>query len=227
MGILYIVATPIGNLEDITLRAIRILKEVDFIISEDTRQTKKLLGHYKIGVPTISYHQHSREKKVDFILELLKSGKNLALVTDAGTPCISDPGGKLVDEVNKVNEEIEGKIMIVPIPGPSAVVAAASVSGMPLNNFLFLGFPPHKKGRSKFFKKIKESYGTVIFYESRWRILRTLEQLSESVENRKIVVCRELTKKFESIYRGNIREVIDKLKADKIKGEFVVIINSR
>ena len=227
MGILYIVATPIGNLEDITLRAIRILKEVDFIISEDTRQTKKLLGHYKIEVPTISYHQYSREKKVDFILELLKSGKNLALVTDAGTPCISDPGGKLVDEVNKVNEEIEGKIMIVPIPGPSAVVAAASVSGMPLNNFLFLGFPPHKKGRSKFFKKIEESYGAVIFYESRWRILRTLEQLSESVENRKIVVCRELTKKFESIYRGNIREVIDKLKADKIKGEFVVIINSR
>jgi 16S rRNA (cytidine1402-2'-O)-methyltransferase len=224
MGKLYIVATPIGNLEDITLRALRILKEVDLVLCEDTRQTRKLLDRYEIKTPTLSYHQHSKLQKIEQIIELLRNGKNLALVSDAGTPGISDPGGKLVDEVLRVfGDEVE----IIPIPGPSAVAAAASISGFPTDKFLFLGFPPHKKGRNKFFQKIAESEVTAIFYESTHRILKSLEELRAAVGERQIAVCRELTKMFETIYRGTTSEVLEKLKAGTTKGEFVVVVGRK
>jgi 16S rRNA (cytidine1402-2'-O)-methyltransferase len=224
MGKLYIIATPIGNLEDITLRAIRLLKEVDLILCEDTRQTGKLLEKYEIRKPTLSYHQHSKLQKIEQITELLRNGKNLALVSDAGTPAISDPGGKLVEAALR---ELGDEILIIPIPGPSAVITAASISGFPTDKFLFLGFPPHKKGRSKFFQKIAETEETVIFYESTYRILKSLEELRAAAGERQIAVCRELTKMFETIYRGNVSEVILKLKSDITKGEFVIIARAK
>jgi 16S rRNA (cytidine1402-2'-O)-methyltransferase len=221
MGKLYIIATPIGNLEDITLRALSILKEVDLILCEDTRQTKKLLNRYEIKTPTLSYHQHSKLQKIEKIIELLKDKKNLALVSDAGTPAVSDPGGKLVEEIFRT---LGDRAKIIPIPGPSAVAAAASVSGFPSDKFLFLGFPPAKRGRADFFKKIAAAEETVIFYESTYRILKSLEQLREATGERQIVVCRELTKMFETIYRGTIGEVLKKIKADTTKGEFTVVV---
>ena len=227
---LYIVSTPIGNLEDISKRALRILKEVDLILCEDTRVTKKLLDHYKIKKPLLSYHHHSRLRKVNYILELLKKGKNLALVPDAGTPGISDPGGKLINLAMKQFDNLT----IVPIPGPSAITCAASISGFPMDKFLFLGFPPKKRKRKKFFKEVINSKYPVIFYESPYRIIKTLRELellsiSAIAQKRRkspleVVVCRELTKKFETIYRGKIDEVIEKIEKDKIKGEFVVIV---
>lgn len=224
MSKLYIVATPIGNLEDITLRALRILKEVDLVLCEDTRQTRKLLDRYEIKTPTLSYHQHSKLQKIEQIIELLRNGKNLALVSDAGTPAISDPGGKLVEEVLRA---LGGEAQIIPIPGPTAVAAAASVSGFPTDKFLFLGFPPHKHGRAAFFKRVEASEETVIFYESTHRILKSLEELRAAVVERRIAVCRELTKMFETIYRGTASEVLEKLKADTTKGEFVVVVGRK
>lgn len=225
MPTLYVVATPIGNLEDITLRALRVFKEVNYILCEDTRITKRLLARYKISKTLISYHQHSSINKINKIIKLLKSGKNLALVTDAGTPGISDPGGKLIKEVVK-----EG-IDVVPVPGASALITLASVSGFPTDNFLFLGFPPHKNKRNKFFQKVIDSDISVIMYESPHRIIKSLEQLKGFIltNNKKygIVVGRELTKKFESIYRGNIDEVIEKVKSDKIKGEYTIILSRK
>jgi len=227
MTTLFIVATPIGNLEDLSMRALRILKEVDFILCEDTRVTKKLLNHYDIKKPLLSYHQHSRLKKVNYILELLKQGKNLALISDAGTPGISDPGNLLVDEAIK---RLMEKVKIIPIPGPSAVTAAASISGFPMDKFLFLGFPPTKRKRKKFFQEVVKSKYPVIFYESPYRIIKSLRdlQLISKTYNLKpkIVVCRELTKKFETIYRGEIEEVIKEIEKDIIKGEFVIIVES-
>ena len=162
MSTLYIVATPIGNLEDISLRALRILGEVDFILCEDTRVTKKLLAHFNIKTPTISYHQHSDIKKTDYIIDLLSQGKNLALVSDAGTPGISDPGGKLVEAViNKLGDDA----VIESVPGPSAVTAALSISGIPTDKFIFMGFPPHKKGRQTFIKKILASEWPAVVYD--------------------------------------------------------------
>ncbi|MFH1661933.1 MAG: 16S rRNA (cytidine(1402)-2'-O)-methyltransferase [Candidatus Falkowbacteria bacterium] len=228
---LYIVGTPIGNLEDISLRALRILGEVDFILCEDTRVTKKLLSHYKINTKTISYHQHSKENKIDYILKLLEEGRDLALVTDAGTPGISDPGGKLVQAVLKIphpdpllNKERE-KIKIESVPGPSAVTAALSISGIPTDKFLFMGFPPHKKGRQTFIKKISESEFPVVVYESKHRIIKFLEQL-KTAGLQTVVVCRELSKMHETVYRGDVKNIISKIKEDvnAQKGEFVVII---
>ena len=247
---LYIVATPIGNLEDISLRALRILGEVDFILCEDTRVTKKLLIHYKINTPTISYHQHSKLPKVERILGLLDKGKNLALVSDAGTPGISDPGGKLVQAVI---EKFGDDIKIESVPGPSAVIVALSISGVPADKFLFLGFPPHKKGRQTFLKKILESEWTVVVYESKYRIVKFLEELNKTIDSRQqttenkknskfqnskikekdkkrlqsMVVCRELSKMHETVYRGGIENIIKKIKEDKNarKGEFVVVIS--
>jgi len=221
MGQLYIVATPIGNLEDITLHALRILKEVDLILCEDTRETQKLMNKYEIDTKLLSYHEHSKLQRVEYIIELLKNGKKLALVSDAGTPAISDPGGKLVEEILRTLGE---HVKIIPIPGPSAVIAAASISGFPTDKFLFMGFPPHKKGRNKFFQKIAEAEETVIFYESTYRILKSLDELRAAIGERQVVVCRELTKMFESIYRGTVIEVLEKLKTDTIKGEFVVVV---
>jgi 16S rRNA (cytidine1402-2'-O)-methyltransferase len=227
---LYIIATPIGNLEDISLRALKTLKGVDLILCEDTRVAKKLLDHYGIKTPVLSYHQHSKLTKINYILELLKGGKNLALVSDAGTPGISDPGNKLIKELT--NSRIK-ELKFVPIPGTSAVTCAASIAGFGMDKFLFLGFPPTKRKRKKFFKEVVESKYPVIFYESPHRIIKTLKELKDTSyfchgKNIKLplrlVVCRELTKKFETIYRGKIEEVIEKIEKDKIKGEFVVVV---
>ena len=230
MPTLYIVATPIGNLEDIGMRALRILGEVDFILCEDTRVTRVLLGHYKIKTPTISYHQHSSENKLDQAVNLLAEGKNLALVSDAGTPGISDPGGKLVQAVI---ERLNGEVAIESVPGPSAVTAALSISGMPTDKFVFLGFPPHKKGRQTFIRKILLSEWPVVVYESKHRIIKFLEELGKMAndENKKvnltsIVVVRELSKMHETVYRGSLESIKEKIQNDPNaqKGEFVVII---
>lgn len=224
MSILYVVATPIGNMEDITKRALRILSEVDLILCEDTRTTQKILNEYQIKKQTLSFHQHSKIEKIEQIIELLKSGKNLALVTDAGTPGISDPGGILIDQL--ANRSID-QLRIIPIPGPSALLAAASISGFPMDKFLFLGFPPAKKRRKKFFEEIVDSKHPVIFYESPHRIIKTLRELSSLNGSLRIIVCRELTKKFETVYRGNIEEVIASIEKDEVRGEFVVIAEGK
>ncbi len=220
MGILYVVATPIGNLEDISLRALRILSEADLILCEDTRQTQKLLNFYKIKKPTLSYHQHTGLNKTEYILELLKSGKNLALVSDAGTPGISDPGGKLVALATKEN------IQVLPVPGASALTSIISISGVPLDRFIFLGFLPHKKNRKKFIAEIINSKYPVIFYESPYRIIKTLKELLVLSVKKEVVVGRELTKKFETVLRGDLENVLKNIESDKInsKGEFVVIV---
>ncbi len=227
MAILYIIATPIGNLEDITERALRILSEADLILCEDTRVTKKLLDHYQIKTLTLSYHQHSKIQKIDYIIDLLKEGKKLALVSDAGTPGISDPGNKLIEEIIDTGLALD----IVPLPGPSAATTAASISGFSMDRFLFLGFPPTKKKRKKFFEEIISSEYPVIFYESPYRIMKTLKELQLETENHnlkpKIVVCRELTKKFETIYRGQVKQVIEQIKKGAIKGEFVVLVEGK
>lgn len=216
-GKLYIVATPIGNLGDITHRALEILKSVDFVLCEDTRVTKNLLTHFALSTPTISYHEHSDTKKMQEIEKLLEQGKNLALVSDAGTPGISDPGNILIERLIKNSEQ-----EIIPLPGPSAVVTALSISGFPTDKFLFLGFPPHKNKRQKFFRTVAESEYTTVFYESNHRIKKALMELAEVLPpTTRLCICRELTKKFESIYRGTIEEIITMDIPDK--GEFVVV----
>jgi len=218
MSTLSIVASPIGNLEDISKRALRILSEVDLILCEDTRVTKKLLDFYRIKTPTLSYHQHSKLKKTEEIIRLLDQGKDLALVSDAGTPGISDPGNKLIAKLGEVRTQ---SISIVPIPGASAVTAVASITGFPMDKFIFLGFPPAKKKRRKFFKEVIEPKHPVIFYESPHRILKTLTELKD--KGLQIVVGRELTKKFETIYRGTAEEVLRQIKREEVKGEFVIV----
>lgn len=227
MSILRIVATPIGNLEDLTLRALRVFKEADFILCEDTRQTRKLLDHYQIKTPTISYHQHSADLKIDKIIDLLKVGKNLALVSDAGTPGISDPGGKLV---SMVREKLGEAVLIESVPGASALGAAISIAGAGFDRFLFLGFLPHKKGRQTMVKEISASKHSVVIYESKHRIIKLLEELGKinvgPGNGLEIMVARELTKMHESFYLGTPQEVLDKLVKDQnnLKGEFVVLI---
>lgn len=223
VGTLYIVATPIGNLEDITFRAIRILKEVDCILCEDTRTTKKLLDRYDIHTKTMSYHAHSTEGKESAIIRMLKEGKNLALVSDAGTPSISDPGVMLVANAYK---DLGSDAHVVPIPGPSALVTALSASGISSATFTFLGFLPHKKGRATIFKEIAEAEEMIAFYESTHRIMKTLASLDEVIPERTIVIARELTKQFEEFVRGTPKEVIEhfETKKEKQKGEFVVIV---
>lgn len=224
LGILYIVATPIGNMEDITLRAIRILKEVDYILCEDTRTTQNLLNKYDIKTKTMSYHAHSTEGKEIAIINLLKAGKNLALVSDAGTPCISDPGVMLVSNIRK---EFGNEAKVSPIPGPSALISALSACGISSAEFTFLGFLPHKKGRIKIFNEIKESNKVIIFYESTHRILKTLESLNTYVPKFKVVLAREITKQFEEFISGEPKEILSYLNENKVKqkGEFVVIVS--
>jgi 16S rRNA (cytidine1402-2'-O)-methyltransferase len=194
MSKFYVVATPIGNMGDITLRAIEVLKSVDLILCEDTRQTKKLLDKYNIDRPTMSYHAQSKLAKTDKILKLLEEGKDLALVSDAGTPGISDPGAMLVAEIK---ENLKDIVLVVPIPGVSAVITALSASGLPTHEFTFLGFLPHKKGRETLFKEIRESKRTMVFYESPHRILKTLESLQKFCPDKKVCIARELTKIYE------------------------------
>lgn len=223
MATLFVVGTPIGNLEDITLRALRVLKEVDLVLCEDTRVTKRLLSKYEISTPTMSYHAQSKLAKVDKILALLEEGKNLALVSDAGTPCISDPGVLLVSQVR---EKFGNKVSIVPIPGPSALVAALSAAGISVAEFTFLGFLPHKKGRETLFKEIAESSRVMAFYESPHRIEKALESLEKFCgSERRIIVARELTKIYEEFVRGTVAEVKAHFaeNPDRLRGEFVVI----
>jgi 16S rRNA (cytidine1402-2'-O)-methyltransferase len=220
MGILYIVATPIGNLEDMSLRALSLLKEVDVVLAEDTRVTKKLFSRYDIQTSLLSYHQHSKETVMEKAFQLLFEGKNLALVTDAGTPGISDPGNELVAFLLKKNPEIQ----IVPIPGPSALTTLASVAGIPMDKFLFLGYPPQKRGRSAFFKEVVQSKHPVLFYESPHRIVKSLTELKAQDAKLYVVVGRELTKQFETISRGDIQDIITELQKTKTRGEFSVLI---
>jgi 16S rRNA (cytidine1402-2'-O)-methyltransferase len=218
-GILYIVSTPIGNLEDITLRALEILRQVDLIAAEDTRRTRKLLSRFGIHTPLMSYFEHNELKKLDKLLSHLKRGKDIALVSDAGTPGVSDPGYPLIQQA------IERRIQVVPIPGPSAVIAALSISGLPTDKFSFLGFLPRKGGRrGKLLAKLVNSNETSILYESPHRLMETLEDLLESCGDRQIVVTRELTKAFEEVIRGRISEVIDTLKTRKVKGEITIVL---
>ena len=216
-GILYVVATPIGNLEDITLRAIRILKEVDFIAAEDTRHTLKLLNHLEISKPMISYHRHNEEIRSDNLIKELENGKNIAVVSDAGTPGICDPGEEIIKKC------IEENITVVPIPGACAMINALIASGINTKEFTFLGFLPlNKKTRKEKLEEIKKTSKTIIIYEAPHKLKSTLEDLKEILEERKVVLARELTKIHEEYIRGTIQELI--LKAENLKGEIVLII---
>ena len=229
MGTLYIVATPIGNLEDITLRAIRVLKEVDVILCEDTRQTIKLLVRNGITNKQLStYNERQSSVALKKIFGWFEEGKNIALVSDAGTPGISDPGSYLVAQVREHFSEPAGEISIVPIPGPSAAIAALSASGFPASDFLFLGFLPHKKGRETLFKEIAASKRTVVFYESPHRILKTLESLKEHLPpERQMCVARELTKVHEELRFGTAAELAAHFAGhlETVRGEFVVVVS--
>lgn len=218
MATLYIVATPIGNFQDISLRALEILKGVDLILCENPERTKKILEYYQIKKPLFRYHQHSKISQIALIKNLFKKDKNLALVCDAGTPGISDPGGKLVALA------LQWGVKVVPIPGPSAFTTLLSVSGWPMEKFFFFGFLPKKKKREKTLRAISQSKYPIVFYESPHRIIKTLTQLEKMEKNLELVVGRELTKKFEKVYRGKIEGVIEEIKKDKIKGEFVILV---
>ena len=223
MSKFYVVATPIGNLGDITLRAIETLKSVDLILCEDTRVTKNLLNKYDINKPTMSYHAQSKLAKTDKIFELLEEGKNLALVSDAGTPGISDPGALLVSQI-KNHESLN--VEVIPIPGATALITALSASGLPTHEFTFLGFLPHKKGRETLFKEIASSERTMVFYESPHRILKTLESLQKFCPNKKICIARELTKIYEEFKTGSPEELLEYLTKNPVKqkGEFTVLV---
>lgn len=212
-------ATPIGNMGDITLRALEILKAVNLIVCEDTRVTKKILDRYEITNQLLSYHQHTKNKRIEEIIEKLKNGQNIALVTDAGTPGVSDPGNILIKEA------IENEIVVSPIPGVTALGALISVAGVDMQKFVFLGFPPHKKGRQTFFKGALEFNFPVIYYESPHRFIKNMELLKEFGIEKNIIVGRELTKVFEEVVRGNVDEIISYFsQKEKIKGEIVVIL---
>lgn len=227
MATLYIVGTPIGNLEDVTLRALRVLKEVDVILCEDTRVTKRLLEKYAItGKQLTAYNEQRSGINASKVIALLEGGKNVALVSDAGTPGISDPGSLLVQKVREALPEVK----IESVPGPSALTAALSIAGVPVHDFVFLGFLPHKKGRETLFKEIAASERTMIFYESPHRILKTLKSLSRTVLDnggkRQVVVCRELTKIHEEVTSGTAAELLEFFKnnPEKVRGEFVVVV---
>ncbi len=218
-GVLYIVSTPIGNLEDITLRALRMLKEVNLIAAEDTRHTRRLLAHYEIGTPTTSYFEGNQIQKGEKLVARLKAGESIALVSDAGTPTISDPGYRLLIQC------IEADIPIIPIPGPSACIAAASVAGLPLHNFTFEGFLSPKSGRRKRqLTELREERRTLIFYESPHRIIVFLQDVLEIFGDRQVSVARELTKKFEEVFRGKVTGAIEKFQETSPRGEFTIII---
>jgi len=222
MSKLYIVPTPIGNLEDITLRAIKVLKEADLILAEDTRRSKQLLNHYNIETKMQSHHQHNEHKILLSVIEKIKSGKTIALVTDAGTPAISDPGFLLVRECIKEN------IIVDCLPGPTAFVPALVNSGLPCNNFVFEGFLPQKKGRQSRLKILALEKRTMIFYESPFRLIKTLEQFIEHFgSERKISVSREISKIYEETVRRTIEEVIKYFEEKTIKGEIVIIVEGK
>jgi 16S rRNA (cytidine1402-2'-O)-methyltransferase len=221
-GTLYIVSTPIGNREDITLRALRILKEADLIAAEDTRYTGLLLRHFGIQTPLTSYFEGNELRKKEFILSKLKQGHSIALVSDAGTPGISDPGFRLIQTA------IENQISIIPIPGPSALIAALSVSGLPTDAFLFKGFLPHKsKKRKDLLKQLEEARETLVLYESPHRISETLNDIFETLGDREMVLTRELTKVYEEVLRGKVSEIKKQIGARNLKGEITLVISGK
>lgn len=215
---LFLVATPIGNLEDITLRALRVLGEADFVVCEDTRHSRILLEKYEIKTPLLSFHSYSSERDLEKIIRLLAEGKNLALISDAGMPGISDPGYKLIRSALALN------IQLTVIPGPSASITAVVASGLPANRFLYLGYLPLKKGRKTLIASLKETPYTIVFYESPHRILKTLGEFRETFGDRKIAVCRELTKMFEEFFRGTVSEALAYFELKKPKGEFTLVL---
>ena len=221
MGILYLVATPIGNLEDISPRAVRILKEASLIAAEDTRHTGKLLKHFEIQTKTTSYFEHNKVNKLDFILEKLADG-DVALVSDAGTPAINDPGYELVKAA------LASGFNVVPVPGPSAPIAALTVSGLPTDSFLYLGYLPHKTSeRHKFVENIAGQPYTLIFLESPYRIVESLEDLLSILGDRRICVAREMTKMFEEYWRGNISGAVEYFKSQPARGEFTLVVEGK
>ena len=231
MSTLSVVGTPIGNLEDVTLRALKVLASADLILCEDTRMTKRLLSRHGISLPTLSYHSHSKVSRVDDIIAMLRAGKNIALVSDAGTPGISDPGAELVARIRAELGDMvaSGELKIESVPGPSALTAALSIAGVPMASFVFLGFLPHKKGRETLFKEMAGSDRTTVFYESPHRIGKTLLSLESHLEGlpKKVTVCRELTKIFEEVVAGTASEVRSyfEMHPEKARGEFVVIVS--
>ena len=217
-GIVYVVSTPIGNLSDITFRAVEILKSVPLIAAEDTRKTKILLNHYDISTPLISYYEHNHFSRINKIIDHLQDGKDIAVVTDAGTPGVSDPAYKLIREAITVGAKVES------IPGASAVLAALISSGLPTDRFIFEGFLPPKKGRKKRLLVLEQETATIIFFENPKRIKRTLTDILESIGNRPAVVCRELTKLYEEIIRGTVEELLAYFSKHDVKGECVILI---
>ena len=218
-GTLYVVATPIGNLEDITLRALRVLREVDLIACEDTRHTARLLAHYDIHKPTTSYHEHNENEKAGLLLEKLESGLQIALVSDAGTPCISDPGYRIVRQAH------ERQIRVVPIPGPCSFIAALSASGKASDAFSFLGFlPARKNARVALLTDLKDEERTLIFFESPERLLETLEDFETILGPRLLTIAREMTKVYEELFSGTPKEGIEYFARKPVRGEIVLII---
>ncbi|MDR5709777.1 MAG: 16S rRNA (cytidine(1402)-2'-O)-methyltransferase [Armatimonadota bacterium] len=218
-GTLYVVATPIGNLEDITLRALRVLREVDLIAAEDTRHTAKLLQHYGIQKSLLSYHEHNERRRTQELLTHLRAGRSVALVSDAGTPGISDPGYKLIRAC------VEEEIPVVPVPGPSAVLAALATSGLATDRFLFAGFVPRRSSeRRRFFEELREERGTLILFESPERILESLRDLQAVMGDRRVAVCRELTKLHEEVFRGRVRDALAHLEAHPPRGEITLVV---
>jgi len=221
-GTLYIVSTPIGNLEDITLRALRVLKTVDVIAAEDTRHSLKLLNHYGISKPLISYWKEKEKTRSDKIIEKLLSGQSVALISDAGTPGISDPGAVLIKRA------IEKTIRIIPVPGPAAFIAALSISGIATDEFTFVGFLPSKRAnRRNALKALSFEPRTLVFYEAPHRTLQTLADMKDILPGRYVVVARELTKIHEEVLRGTITEIINTLQTKKIAGEFIILVEGR
>lgn len=215
---LYVVATPIGNLNDISYRAVETLKSVDFVLCEDTRISSRLLKHYGIKNELVSFNARTEERKIEKIIERINSGESCALISDAGTPTISDPGVRLI------NEAIKNDIKIIGIPGPNAAILGLSISGIPTDSFVFEGFLPQKKGRQKKLKELELEQRTIILYESMYRIEKLLNELNEYMPERLIVVHRELTKMYEETWRGYPKDLLNNLSDKNIKGEFVVII---
>ncbi len=219
MGVLYVVATPIGNLEDVTLRALKVLREVDLIAAEDTRQARKLLQHYGIRKPVTSYHEHNEEARTRQLLSALRAGRSVALVSDAGTPVLSDPGYHLVRAC------AEAGLRVVPVPGPSAVTAALAVCGLPTDRFLFLGFPPRRPAaRRQFLEEVRDQRATLVLFEAPQRLVACLQDVREVLGDRRVAVCRELTKLHEEVHRGTVSEVLRALGPAGVRGEVTVVV---
>ena len=217
-GILYVVGTPIGNLEDLTYRAASILQSVDLIAAEDTRISRRLMTHYNITTPLIAYHEKNEKSQAEKLIERLIKGENIALISDAGTPCISDPGYRIIHSARKL------KMEVFTIPGPSAVTAALSVSGIPTDHYYFEGFLPTKKGRKSRFESLESLTATIVIYESPVRVLRTLKDIERYWGNRVVSICRELTKIYEETFVGMVIDAIQHFETFKPKGEFVIMV---